>query len=585
MSLHSFEPQRHALPSWCGVCASLVTPLTQCQVCRQCGLLAHAECTTGLPALCNNNTTTTNTVNNNSTNILNTPSSTPSKVNTDSATRSSSRLTISSAIDNVVLFPPHLRSFFTLGSVREDCWICRSRIAVLRATFPDKTYSLACARCMDTVRRNYALLDSDPLLLPFASPKPTPTAPAAKNGGKIVTPAKVKPKTPNTKKKSAEDAAAAAVYKSSARKVAAPTVTAPTPQPKAVVPAQTVAVGATSSKAKSKAVSFKTPAPVKTSYPVTPSPPAKAPRSANSTGMVKKRLTMSDVTQVKPTTSTSVAVQQPKQQQQQQSKPPQKAKSATPTPTVKPTVKPKQQQTPPPPPPPDNEDAAPDVSREALQYCDAGQRVFDSDARTAVHHFQRAANAQAAELFSRDASPSERARRVLAVCHANVSAARLALNEPQAALDAAAHAIAADSSWSRPFYRQAKSLLALGRAADACSALALARRRFADDESLRLLHRQARRDRLQQNGVYEPNTDDEEEEEEEQYEEEVQEEVQEAEKEEAVEEEEEEEEQVVDDEGEETSGDAYGDEQLEEEVDDGDENEEDDTSELEEDDE
>jgi hypothetical protein len=452
------------------------------------------------------------------------------------------------------MFPAHLRSFFTLGSVREDCWICRSRIAVLRATFPDKTYSLACLRCMDTVRRNYSLLDSDPLVLPFAPPPPPhppvngTVAPATPTAAPAAAPA------PSVKKSTIKKSAGS----NNAATKSTTATPAPTPQPKAIAPAHTAAVPPPSTKAKNK-VSFKTPAANKSSYPVTPSPPAKGTRTAMSTGGVtKKRLIMSDVTQLKSpattaTTATATATATAKQVREQPTAKTPIAKTPAATPAKPPKPQQQQQQS-------DGETGAPDVSREALQYCDAGQRVFESDARTAVHHFQRAANAQASELFSRDAAPSERARRVLAVCHANVSAARLALNEPQAALDAAAHAIAADSSWSRPFYRQAKSLLALGRAADACSALALARRRFSDDESLRSLHRQARHDRLQQNGVFEPNTDDEEDDDDDEEEAVVVESKEKVVEEDAAADDDEAEE----DEGEDDSGAAYGDENLDE---------------------
>jgi hypothetical protein len=458
--LHHFTDVRFALPSWCAVCSGLITPFAASHVCTHCGLHVHAECSVGLPALCTpvpgSIATTAGTASASATATTANNAATPSKVRKSKGKKGSAPSSGASVpaptptlIDNVIQFPAASKPFFALGSLRVDCWICRARLAQLRATFPDNTYVLACARCMDAVRRNYAALDAE-----LAAHAPTqPASPLA---------------PPSTTKKAKKKAPTPSTATAPARPLtpASPAPGAPPPTPAV----QTPHVRPPHAAAPAPKTSLKA------AYPSTPPQPIEPKRTAKSTGATKKRLAL-----VEPTPAPAKAARAPKT-----------VAAAAKSPSAD-----------------SNDDNAPDdVSREALQYCDAGQRVFESDAKEAVNHFQRAANAQAAELFSRDAPPSERARRVLAVCHANVSAARLALGDAQAALDAAAHAIAADSSWSRPFYRQAKALMALNRPADACSTLVLARRRFTDDESLQTLHRQARKERLELNGVHESDTEE-----------------------------------------------------------------------------
>merc|ERR1712000_474317 len=124
MSLHSFEWQRSLSPKWCQICAGLVFSLSAYNECSGCGLIAHEECTGGLPATCkignfdaNNN-------------------------NTHNTTQRTDH--IKPVIDNVLVFPEQVNRFFFLGMSRVNCVVCSDKLAEMKLTFPDQTYVLAC---------------------------------------------------------------------------------------------------------------------------------------------------------------------------------------------------------------------------------------------------------------------------------------------------------------------------------------------------------------------------------------------------------------------------------------------------------
>jgi hypothetical protein len=287
--------------------AGMIFSMVSYSACKNCSLIAHHECAVGLPETCR-------------------------PVVARSGTRSGAKggrpvVNSHGRIDDIVTFPSTVARFFVDGMFREDCWLCRRRLAKLRASFPDGANILSCERCITILREQFAIVDKSTYIddgdgrannnnnNDDDDDNAAPRSKTAGNGGSL----NVRPTKKLAQKKSASSSSSATTTNAGA---------APPKPPK-------------SSKQK---------------LPATTESESKPQRQQQQQQQAQRQTAAQSTTNV--TQPTSQPQRQKQQQQQQQQQPPQQKQQSLAV--AKPV------------------DEA-DVSVEALQYCEAGNKLFETD--------------------------------------------------------------------------------------------------------------------------------------------------------------------------------------------------------------